>query len=490
MKKIRLVTGILVTALLVLGLALPVSAEVEPPEVMADLEPGESMTVDKVVTTPEIPPKPDIYFLADTTGSMGPVILAVKANVGAIMTAISTTDPSAQFGVGNYKDFPWDSYAFQNQLNITADTAAVQTAINTWSAGGGADGSEGQFYALTQIANPGVGWRSGSSKIVVWFGDAPAHDPVPIAATGLTYDITEATVTAALQAAGIRVIAISTITSYPPSPPFYPNGLDDNPTKSATDYAIAYPGYVADGASGQASRIATATGGIHLTAATPEGVVDAILEGLTAVKTDVWGVVEADDGLIVTLEPLVHQEITSGTTVTFVETVTLTEDAPQCHTLYATVTFYANSYPEEGAVIGVQKLAIHVKDIVSPEVWCVESVNPHGNNIPGEERSDNAKSKAKNPDGFYQLFAEDNCDDVAEIEIFVSGFGPFASGDVVKITEAPGATPVCKKIGSSNGQADAVAAHITLPADPVVTAVDTSGNVGTCLGCLVPPPPK
>jgi len=95
----------------------------------------------------------------------------------------------------------------------------------------------------------------------------------------------------------------------------------------------------------------------------------------------------------------------------------------------------------------------------------------------------------QNEDGFYQLVAEDNCDDVAEIEIFVSGFGPFASGDVVKITEDPGAAPLCKKMGSSKGQAGAVAAHIILPADPVVTAVDTSGNVGTCL-CFVPPPPK
>ena len=495
MKKIRLVTGILVTALLVLGLALPVSAEVEPPEVIADLEPGESMTVDKVVTTPEIPPKPDIYFLADTTGSMGPVILAVKANAGAIMTAISTTDPSAQFGVGNYRDYPYDTLPpFYHQQGITANTAAVQTAINTWSAGGGADGSEGQFYALTQIANPGVGWRSGSSKIVVWFGDAPAHDPVPMAATGFTYDITEATVTAALQAAGIRVIAISTITGIPT--PYYPNGLDDNPTKSAGDYATAYPGYVAGGASGQASRIATATGGIHLTAATPDDVVDAILEGLTAIKTDVWWEVEADDGLIVTLDPVVYYDVTSGTTVTFVETVTLTEDAPQCHTLYATVTFYANSYPEEGAVIGVQKLAIHVKDIVSPEVWCVESVNPHGKTVPPAGKTTLPGPKGgQNEDGFYQLFAEDNCDPEPGIYVsYVGGdpylFGPFTSGIVVKFTEAPGAIPECKKMGSSKGQAGAVSYHIILPSDPIVTAVDTSGNVGTCTYCLVPPPPK
>ena len=135
-------------------------------------------------------------------------------------------------------------------------------------------------------------------------------------------------------------------------------------------------------------------------------------------------------------------------------------------------------------------MSVEVVDTTPPEVWCVESVNPHGNNIPGEKRSDKAKDKAQNPDGFYQLFAEDNCSDVEDIEIFVSGFGPFKSGDVVKITEAPGATPSMKKIGSANGQAEAVVAHLILDSDPVITAVDGNGNIGPCGDCLVPPPPK
>jgi hypothetical protein len=32
--------------------------------------PGGSLTIDKTLTTPVIPPKPDVVFLADTTGSM------------------------------------------------------------------------------------------------------------------------------------------------------------------------------------------------------------------------------------------------------------------------------------------------------------------------------------------------------------------------------------------------------------------------------------
>ena len=41
-------------------------------------------------------------------------------------------------------------------------------------------------------------------------------------------------------------------------------------------------------------------------------------------------------------------------------------------------------------------------------------------------------------------------------------FGPFASGSVVKITEAPGATPSSKPMGGPNS---AVAAHIKLDSD-------------------------
>ncbi|MCK4786051.1 MAG: hypothetical protein KAV87_20000, partial [Desulfobacteraceae bacterium] len=208
----------------------------------------------------------------------------------------------------------------------------------------------------------------------------------------------------------------------------------------------------------------------------------------------VWGVVEADEGLTVTLEPEVHYDVPSGTTVTFTETITLAEDAPQCNTLEATVTFYANSYPEEGAVIGEQKISIKVNDVDGPTVSCIESVNPHGDKVPGEKAS--GKGKGNNPDGFYQILAEDNCDEAEEIEIWVGTacgtmlFGPYPNGVVVKFTEAPGATPEEKKIGSAKGQADTVAYHITLPSEPIIKAVDVSQNWSDCTICYVPPPPK
>lgn len=127
-----------------------------------------------------------------------------------------------------------------------------------------------------------------------------------------------------------------------------------------------------------------------------------------------------------------------------------------------------------------------------PTVSCVEAVNPHGKNIPGEKAQ--GKGKGVNPDGFYELIAVDDNDPEPQIYVGTACgtilFGPFPSGTVVKFTEAPGAAPSMKKIGSNKGQAGAVAYHITLPSEPVIWAVDAAGNTSPCTTCFVPPPPK
>jgi hypothetical protein len=151
--------------------------------------------------------KLDIYFLADTTGSMGNIIAAVQAGVPNIISGIPPGN-DIFYGVGNYKDFdPFDSYAFQHQLSPTdpiSNLAAIQAAVNAWSASGGFDDPEAQLYALDQLAQPpggSIGWRTNSKRIIVWFGDQPGHDPSGGAT--LASDITK------LQAENISVIAIS-----------------------------------------------------------------------------------------------------------------------------------------------------------------------------------------------------------------------------------------------------------------------------------------
>lgn len=133
-------------------------------------------------------------------------------------------------------------------------------------------------------------------------------------------------------------------------------------------------------------------------------------------------------------------------------------------------------------------------DTTPPELKCIETVNPHGNKVPPAGSTTLPGPKGgQNEDGFYQLLAKDNVDPAVKIwvtDVNGSGpFGPFAAGDRVKITEAPGAIPSSKPMGSVNGQAGAIVAHITLTGDAIVIATDAAGN-SSKTACLVPPPPK
>jgi hypothetical protein len=133
-------------------------------------------------------------------------------------------------------------------------------------------------------------------------------------------------------------------------------------------------------------------------------------------------------------------------------------------------------------------------DVTPPQAACVETVNPNGQKVPPAGSTTLPGSKGgQNEDGFYELSVVDNFDPNAQVWVGTASspmlFGPFSTGLRLKITEAPGAAPSIKKIGSSQGAASAVRWHITLPADAVVTAVDASGNSASTT-CFVPPPPK
>jgi len=252
-----------------------------------ELEEGETITETVTVVVPAgaSSSKVDVYLLADTTGSMSEPIGAVQAGASAIVDGLITDLPDVDlaFGAGDYKDFPWDAYAFRHQVSLTKATATVQAAIAAWAADGGNDGSEGQFFALDRLASDvdpagdTIGWREGAERIIVWFGDAPGHDPVCAAISGLGFDITEGSVIAKLGAEGIGVVAISTLSGYP-------SGLDDDPTWGADDYL----GFCTlDGTTGQATRIAAATGGTHMSGVDSNAIVDAIKNLVTAQVTTI-----------------------------------------------------------------------------------------------------------------------------------------------------------------------------------------------------------
>ncbi|MBN2004141.1 MAG: hypothetical protein JXA21_12365 [Anaerolineae bacterium] len=220
----------------------------------------------------------DVYFLADTTGSMGGILSTIVANSSAIINGIATRLPRCDiaYGVGNYKDFPNDPYAFQHQLSLTSNTANVQTAIGAWTATGGWDAPEGELYALYKIGqnNSGaIGWRSNATqKIVVWFGDQPSHDPIcqTIHNDGtIPFAVTQLNTAGILNGANIRVLAI------------------DTGNLNGTAYAGDYAGCTGNGGmtpGAQAQFLAAATGGSYQAGVNATNIVNTIVSQVTALS--------------------------------------------------------------------------------------------------------------------------------------------------------------------------------------------------------------
>jgi hypothetical protein len=253
-------------------IAAPIT--ISPDTNVLTLNPGQTLDETITVTIPKnsVAAKADVYFLADTTGSMGGILAAVQAGANSILNSLNMLGVDLVYGVGNYKDFrSGDPYCFQHQLSPTNVAPSVTAAINTWTAAGGEDVPEGNLFALDSLAVPPggtIGWRPGSKRIIVWFGDAAGHDPICTAVSGVA-PITEASATGKLAAQGITVLAISTAKP----------GLDADPKNGAFGYTAlcGAPG----GLPGQGTRIATNTGGTFVTGINPGNIVNTITNLVT-----------------------------------------------------------------------------------------------------------------------------------------------------------------------------------------------------------------
>ncbi len=184
---------------------------ITPSSYSATIGVGGTTTVNKNVLVSAGTPtsaQADVYFLSDTTGSMGTTINAVKTGFSSVVTSLSGFGNIA-FGAGQYKDIgdglPLNGGSYGIDQTINTNSALTQTAINGWVASGGGDTPEQALSSLQTASGSSTGWRVGSKEIIVLTGDAPAHDvahPTPaIAGTTTT------TTGAALSAAGVSLEA-------------------------------------------------------------------------------------------------------------------------------------------------------------------------------------------------------------------------------------------------------------------------------------------
>lgn len=162
----------------------------------------------------------DVFFVMDTTGSMGGEINNLKSSLATVISTLSADIPDMGFGVGGHDDFPNGTngtppdqpfYLLHRILttHTAAGLASVQAGVNMLTLHNGNDGPESQWEAAYQIAtgagvsvssasvppfNPatappasipagesvgtigGVGFRTGSLPIVVEITDIHGHN--------------------------------------------------------------------------------------------------------------------------------------------------------------------------------------------------------------------------------------------------------------------------------------------------------------------------
>jgi hypothetical protein len=107
----------------------------------------------------------DVFFLVDSTGSMGGFISGVKANILTIIDTIAATGADYQIGVAHFGD---PEYGILQGL--TSDTAAITSGVNALFASGGGDEPELTYCGAVAVLD-GAAWRGGT-RVIILIGDA------------------------------------------------------------------------------------------------------------------------------------------------------------------------------------------------------------------------------------------------------------------------------------------------------------------------------
>jgi hypothetical protein len=296
---------------------------VDPSRVDLTLAPGASSTFAATVTTPVVAPNPDIVFLADTTGSMDPALANVRNNLPSIIDEVRAAQPTARFGVAEYKEQRDGARVFRVDAGLTDDRKAIVNGAQQWlyNVGGGGQPQTDFLNAQFQLANGAVTYRPSSTRVIAWFGDARSNDP--------SLGHTLAATVNSLKAQGIRVVAVPVTGTTAP-------GLDER---------------------GQATNLTSNTSGVLMPTQSASAVAAAILTGIKALTVPVTAVPTCDQQLTLTPNPALRT-VRSGTAAAFTETVAVkagtTGGAYRC-----TVDFQVN-----GTSVGyTQTVTVHVPGV-------------------------------------------------------------------------------------------------------------------------------
>jgi hypothetical protein len=115
-------------------------------------------------------------FLVDETGSMGSHIDQVKQRLLDLVPALQRMAlcRDVRLGLVVYRDHPPQDRTYASKAwDLTADIAAIETAVRGMYAQGGGDAPEAVTDGLVEVVR--LAWRPDAARTVVWFGDAPPH---------------------------------------------------------------------------------------------------------------------------------------------------------------------------------------------------------------------------------------------------------------------------------------------------------------------------
>jgi hypothetical protein len=172
------------------------TATLTPANIAATRIPGQILAEHKVLHMPAdvSPPKADILFIMDLTGSMSGELANVRTNSINIMNQISTLIPDSRFGVLSHMDYNGSftstspcaysagygggiDYPYQRNRALTTDINAVSTSLNTLTIGGGGDSPEDYTRVLYETyADALIGWQPGAKRIILFWQDDIPHD--------------------------------------------------------------------------------------------------------------------------------------------------------------------------------------------------------------------------------------------------------------------------------------------------------------------------
>lgn len=124
-----------------------------PADAHVALPPGGTTVLPYDLLIPRTPTPVDVNFLVDTTGSMSDTINGLRKDLAAIVTTMDASGLNAEFGLGDFQDYPWNgngdhAYRLDRQMG-PADSSMTQ-ALNRLTIGDGGDGPESDLTALLQ----------------------------------------------------------------------------------------------------------------------------------------------------------------------------------------------------------------------------------------------------------------------------------------------------------------------------------------------------